>query len=98
MPGMKVRVRSIGLVRQALGAAELEVDVPEGTRVPELLRHIADLKGEKFAPFAVEPKQPNAYAPLRVVLNGRDVGPSEHRECTLAEGDDLLLFLPIAGG
>ena len=95
---MKVKVRSIGLVRQALGAAEIEVDVPEGTACPSLLRHLADLKGEKFAPFAVEPKQPNAYAPLRVVLNGRDVGPAEHRECTLAEGDDLLLFLPIAGG
>jgi ThiS family len=84
MPGMKLKVRSIGLVRQALG--------------PDLLHHLAELKGEKFAPFAVEPKQPNPYAPLRVVLNGRDVGPAEHRECTLAEGDDLLLFLPIAGG
>ena len=95
---VKVKVRSIGLVRQVLGSADLEVDVPEGTSIPDLLTHLAELKGEKFAPFAVAPERPTAYAPLRVVVNGRDVGPAEHKERVLAEGDDVLIFLPIAGG
>ena len=95
---MKVKVRSMGLVSLVLGAAELEVDVPDGSRVVDLLRHLAELKGEKFAPFAAHPKKPSPYSPVRVVLNGRDVGPAEHQECELSEGDDVLLFLPIAGG
>jgi molybdopterin converting factor small subunit len=95
---VKVKVRSIGLIRQVLGSADFEVDVAEGARIPDLLSRLAEEKGEKFAPFAVETKQPTAYAPLRVVVNGRDVGQSEQKERTLADGDDVLIFLPIAGG
>ena len=95
---MKLIVRSMGLVSLVLGAAELEVDVPEGSRVVDLLSHLAELKGEKFAPFAAQPSNPNPYAPVRVALNGRDVSPAEYQERILSEGDDVLLFLPIAGG
>jgi molybdopterin converting factor small subunit len=95
---MRLKVRSIGLIRQVLGAAELDVDVPEGACIPDLLTRLVELKGEKFAPFAVVPKQPTAYAPLRVVVNGRDVGPAQQRAHILVEGDDVLMFLPIAGG
>ena len=95
---MKVKVRSIGLVRQVLGGPEVEVEVPEGTNIPGLLNQLAEEKGDKFAPFAIQPKAPTAYAPVRIVLNGRDVGPSGREDVVLKEGDDLLMFVPIAGG
>ncbi len=95
---MKVKVRSIGLVRQVLGSAELEIEVPLGTSIPGLMNQLAELKGEKFAALAVQPEKPTAYAPLRVVVNGRDVGAAQQGERLLADGDDVLIFLPIAGG
>ncbi len=95
---MKVKVRSIGLIRQVLGSADLELDVPEGAKIPDVLQRLVELKGDKFAPFATQPATPTSYAPVRVVVNGRDVGPHQHKTHVLAEGDDVLIFLPIAGG
>lgn len=39
-----------------------------------------------------------AYSPLRVLLNGRDVFPEKCAEVVLTEGDELLIFSPVAGG
>jgi|GEM_PF-1566857 len=39
-----------------------------------------------------------AYSPLRVLLNGRDVFPEKCAEVVLTEGDELLVFSPVAGG
>lgn len=95
---MNVTVRSIGLIRQLLGQAELQVALPEGTTVGGLLIRLAEEKGEKFAPYAAAVKKPGAYAPVRVVINGRDILPQQSQGTVLAEGDDVLIFVPIAGG
>ena len=95
---MNVLVRSIGLIRQALGSADIQMAVPEGTTIPGLLRLLAEERGEKFAPFAAQPGDPTSVAPLRVVVNGRDIAPGPRRSFVLSEGDDVLLLFPIAGG
>ena len=95
---MRVTVRSVGLIRQVLGEAELAVTVPEGTPISGLLTRLAEEKGEEFAPYALEPKESTSYAALRVVINGRDFLPPQYREVVLKEGDDVLIFTPIAGG
>jgi molybdopterin converting factor small subunit len=95
---VKIKVRSIGLIRQVMGGPEVVVEVPEGTNLPGLLDHLVEERGEKFAPFAVRPEVPTAYAPVRIVLNGRDVAPMGRENVVLKEGDDVLMFLPIAGG
>ena len=95
---MNVTVRSIGLIRQLLGQAELTVSLPEGTTVGGLLTRLAEERGEKFAPYAASVKKPGAYAPLRVVINGRDILPQQSQSMVLSEGDDVLILLPIAGG
>lgn len=95
---MKVTVRSVGPIRQLLGQAELELTVPAGTTVGGLLTRLGGEKGEGFAPYALERKGSTAYAPLRVVINGRDFLPQQYREVVLKEADDVLIFTPIAGG
>jgi molybdopterin converting factor small subunit len=93
-----VIVRGVGLTRQMLGQAEVTVAVPDGTTVGGLLDRLAEEKGETFARYAGNPQTPSAYAPLRIVLNGRDLIPRQAPQTVLAEGDNLLVFLPIAGG
>lgn len=93
-----VKVRGVGLTRQLLGQAEATMAVPDGTTVGGLLDRLAAEKGETFARYAGNPQAPSPYAPLRIVLNGRDLIPREAPQTLLAEGDDLLIFLPIAGG
>jgi molybdopterin converting factor small subunit len=95
---VKVTVRSMGLIRQALGGADFDLDLPAGARLPDLLAALVEQKGEKAAPFLRETKQPTPYSSLRIAVNGADVSPSRQREHVLADGDDVLIFSPIAGG
>lgn len=95
---MKLTVRSVGLIRMILGQDEIEVTVPDGMSVTGLLNFLAEEKGGKMAPFAVEPTERSAHAPLRVMVNGRDIQVLEGRHTVLQDGDDVLVFVPIAGG
>jgi molybdopterin converting factor small subunit len=94
----QVKVRGVGLTRQLLGQPEVTIAVPDGTTVGGLLDRLAAEKGDTFARYAGTPQETHAYAPLRIVLNGRDLIPRQAPNTVLAEGDDLLIFLPIAGG
>ena len=94
---MQVKVRSVGAIRQVLGAAELPVAVPEGTTLSGLLARLGD-DIEGFAPYAVKAQEASSYAPLRIVVNGRDVVPVQRQQLVLRDGDDVLVLLPIAGG
>lgn len=95
---VEVKVRGVGLTRQLLGQAETTIPVPDGTTVGALLDRLAAEKGETFARYAGNPQASSPYAPLRIVLNGRDLIPHQAPQTVLAEGDDVLIFLPIAGG
>ena len=94
---MDVKVRSVGAIRQVLGKAELPVAVTEGTTLSGLLARLGeDIEG--FAPYAVKAREASSYAPLRIVVNGRDIVPGQREHTILNDGDDVLILLPIAGG
>lgn len=91
-------MRGVGLTRQLLGQAEVVMSVPDGTTVGALLDRLAVEKGEAFARYAGNAQVASSYAALRIVLNGRDLIPQQAPQTLLTEGDDVLIFLPIAGG
>ncbi|OFW60293.1 MAG: hypothetical protein A2133_10040 [Actinobacteria bacterium RBG_16_64_13] len=95
---MKVTVRSISLIKALLGRDDLGVDVPAGTTVDGLLTRLIDIGGQELASYFALPKEESAYAPLRVMVNGRDIAALAGRGTVLGEGDDVLIFIPIAGG
>lgn len=95
---IKLTLRSVGLIKLILGQGEMEITVPHGITVTGLLEFLAAEKGEKMAPFAVQPQETSAHAPLRVMVNGRDIQVLDGRHTRLEDGDDVLIFVPIAGG
>ncbi len=95
---VEVKVRGVGLTRQLLGQAEVARSVPDGTTVGGLLDMLAEEKGEAFARYAGNPQATSPYAPLRIVVNGRDLSAQQAPQTILVKGDDVLIFLPIAGG
>jgi molybdopterin synthase sulfur carrier subunit len=95
---VKVKVRSIALIRSLLGSGELEVDLPPGATVEDLLSCLVEVGGPAIAPYLAPPKEESAHAPLRIMVNGRDITVLGGRRTVLAEGDDVLVFIPIAGG
>jgi molybdopterin converting factor small subunit len=93
-----VKVRTIGLLRSLFGRAELDVVLPEGGTVADLLASLAGTFGEQVAPHFVEPKITGGHPPLRVMVNGRDITVLGGRQAVLKDGDEILVLTPIAGG
>jgi sulfur-carrier protein len=93
-----VKVRSIALIRTLLGSEQLDLSMPEGATVSTVLARLTEIGGPALAAYLAEPKEKSAHAPLRVMVNGRDITILQGRETPVADGDDLLVFIPIAGG
>lgn len=81
---MRVRVRPFAGTREALGAPSLEVEMPEGARVSDLLARLA----AEHPPF-------ERYRPhLLLALDGAAVAP----DARLRAGSELALMPPVSGG
>jgi molybdopterin synthase catalytic subunit/molybdopterin converting factor small subunit len=81
---MKIRVLAFASAGDALGTGEMEVEVPEGSRV-------ADLRGRLVAGF---PGLEALWPRLAVAVDGRLVG----GETVLREGVEVALLPPVSGG
>ncbi len=95
---MKIVVRSIALIKTLLGQGEMELELADGATIDDVLAELTEIGGEKLAPYVRVPKEESAHAPLRVMVNGRDIAALAGRKTTLADGDEVLIFIPIAGG
>lgn len=95
---MNIKVRSIALIRSLLGAGEIDLSLPEGATVEDALSRLTEIGDPQLAPYLTVPKEQSAHAPLRVMVNGRDITVLQGRQTLLGDGDDLLIFIPIAGG
>ncbi len=95
---MKVKVRSIALIKSLLGGSDLEVDLPEGATVDDLMARLTAIGDPALASHLAPPQEESAHAPLRILINGRDITVLDGRRTVLADGDDVLVFIPIAGG
>jgi molybdopterin converting factor small subunit len=95
---MQVRVRSVGFIKMLLGEAEFDVSLPDDATLGTLLGQLAVDKGGMFARFASNTSASGESVALRAVVNGRDITALQGVSTVLYEGDDVLLFFPIAGG
>jgi molybdopterin synthase sulfur carrier subunit len=93
-----VKVRSIALIRTLLGKEQTELSMPEGATIADVLARMGEIGDPKLASYLAEPKEKSAHAPLRIMVNGRDITVMNGRETVVSEGDDILVFIPIAGG
>lgn len=81
---MRVRVRLFGALVERAGLTEDSVDLPEGARAGDALRRIV---GDHPGVAGLAPR-------LSLAVN-LEVVPSEH---PLADGDEVALLPPVAGG
>jgi len=79
--------------RAGLGAGTLDLDVPEGTTLREVLRQLAR-RSQEFGPYAEARKDEWLWGQLLVHVRGEMVRLDEE----LHDGDCLELLPPIAGG
>ena len=81
---MQIRTLFFAAYRDAVGTPALELELPEGATVGDLL---VDLRG-RGAPFDRLPEAP-AVAVNRTLVRG---------DAALAHGDEIAFLPPVAGG
>ena len=84
MRGMRVAVRLFGQIREAVGAKELHVQLPDGARASTL----RSLLTERYPAFAAPDVR------LRVSVN-REFASDD---APLADGDEVAFLPPVSGG
>lgn len=95
---MTIRVRTVGLLRSLMRQGEFAVSLPDGATVADLLESLSVTYAGEVAERLNEPARAMAHPSLRVMVNGRDIGVLDDRATVLADGDDVLVLTPIAGG
>jgi molybdopterin converting factor small subunit len=93
-----VRVRTIGLLKSLISQGELDLELPANGTVQDVLDAMARTYGREVAAHLTAPVDAASHPPLRVTVNGRDIGALDDRRTVLADGDDVLVLTPIAGG
>lgn len=94
---MKLRVQYTAQLRTAIGRPEEEVELPEGSRLSELLDHLVIRLGEGAATHLVTTSG-EVRRSLLVVVNDSASPACEAAATVLRPGDVILLLPPIAGG
>lgn len=93
---MRVKVRFTGLIRHHLGDKERDFELPEGSRLGDLLR----LVGREYSsrmPAQMWDAEKETFHPLVVAMRkGEPVVSGE--EAPLREGDEIFLLSRMAGG
>jgi molybdopterin synthase sulfur carrier subunit len=93
-----VKVRTILALKKILGKGEVELSVPEGTTLRELLTMLVDRYGDELASRLFEPKTKEVLPYIRLMVNGRDIAFLDRMETVLQGGDDVLILPPVSGG
>ncbi len=92
---MRVKVKALRPFKETLGGSDLEVDLPDGTTIEGLVRHLVE-QHPAFGPQALDDSG-GIDVTLNIMVSGRPVG--EHDlDNPLVEGDEVMLFMPLAGG
>lgn len=89
---MRITTRAYGAVAWAMGRRHLTVDLPGSPTVGDLLRVLAQQHAGLSAYLATGPL---AVTDVLMIVIGSDEVSTKHK---LADGDEVLLVVPAAGG
>ena len=91
-----ISVRYHSLLRRASGVADEIVTLPLGTSLYGALEHLAQGHGPSLRGMLLG--LGGGISPHLVVFRNGSLVSAEQRSFPLADGDELMLFLAIAGG
>jgi molybdopterin converting factor small subunit len=96
---MRVSIGFFGILRDQLGQKSLDVDLPEGAGLADLMDAVAPLMEQKVA-WAWD-REGRRFSPRVVVsrkgVNGIAQGKVD-ADAPLADGEEFVVFPPLAGG
>jgi len=93
-----VRVRTILYLKRIIGSGEVELSIPEGSTLEELLATMVKRWGEELSSRLLESNSTIPLPYIRLMVNGRDIAFLNRLKTELKEGDEILILPPVAGG
>ena len=96
-----VKVRTILTIKSILGKGELELRLPEGSSLDDLLFSLISTYGEELSPHLVSADVKGAAQKAsitRIMINGRDIEFLNGLGTVLHEGDEVLILPIVSGG
>ena len=93
---MQVSVSFLGILRDQIGQKTLEVDLPAGSGFGDLMKAIAPLMQEKVGGWAWD--HGNQRFSGRIVVSRRNAAGVADLSALLVDGEEILVFPPLAGG
>lgn len=92
---MRIKVKALRPFKETLGAGELELERPESETVEGLIRYLIEQHPD-FGPQALDDSGAIDVT-LNIMVSGRPIGENDLAG-PLQEGDEVMLFMPLAGG
>ncbi len=93
---MIVRFKSFGPIRRLLPEQMMEVEIPSGSTVLQVVQKVAEIGGAKLKALIL--KNGGIDGNLIVMLNKKDVSTIGGIEIPVAEGDEIALLPHVQGG
>jgi molybdopterin synthase sulfur carrier subunit len=91
---MKVKVKPWGIFQEIVGERELEVNLPEGAKLGDLLDELIKRFGQRLADELFQPGGREVKPYIKILLNGHGA----ELRTELQDGDSVALFPPVGGG
>jgi len=92
---MIIRLRVFGALKEHFGAPRLEVDLPAGATLRDLLDLIDARWGEKLPTQFWDAGAKRFRGPVLMMTNNRDV---DNYDMPLSDQQEIWLLVPMAGG
>jgi molybdopterin converting factor small subunit len=98
---IKIKVGSILNLKEVMGQRELDLFMPRGSTMEELIASIIDTFGERLSSLihgSGSQTGQGVFPHVRMMVNGQDIGFLSGMATVLQEGDEVLILPMVAGG
>ncbi len=93
-----VKVHTLLGLKKILGRRELDLTVPDGSTVKDLLDNMVQHWGEALSSNLFEPETGSLLSHIQIMVNGRSIKFLNGMETMLEDHDDVLILPPAGGG
>ena len=95
---IKVRIYTILALKKVLGQRELELSIPTGSAVKDLVALMMSKWGDQLSPHLFKPGSDSLLPHIRLMVNGRSIEFLNGMETVLQDGDEFLMLPLVSGG
>lgn len=94
---IQVRVRMMGILREAAGRSDVDVSLEEGADISSVIQALINEHGKKLKGTLLDPVIRSALPNTLIIINGVEIGNLQGLDTPLWDGDNLVL-LPVTHG